>query len=105
MAQVFDLDKLHLADFVRPGDGIIFGQGCGEPEPLTQKLVAQRAAYSGAKVVFGTGFSKTFAPEHADHLRFSGIGCATYRLSIGSSDTVTVASDPKPLNFVRIAAP
>ena len=42
MLREMALDQLDLAEFVRPGDGIIFGQGCGEPEPLTQQLVAQR---------------------------------------------------------------
>ena len=99
MAQVFDLDKLHLADFVRPGDGIIFGQGCGEPEPLTQKLVQERAAYSGAGIFFGTGFSKTFAPEHADHLRFSGFG------AIGSLRKLAAVGklDPIPCHLSAIA--
>lgn len=93
------LDNLDLAEFVRPGDGIVFSQGCGEPEPLTQKLVAQRAAYSGAKIFFGTGFSKTFAPEHADHLRFSGFG------AIGSLRKLAAvgALDPIPCHLSAIA--
>ena len=93
------LAHLDLAEFVRPGDGIVFSQGCGEPEPLTQKLVAQRAAYSGAKIFFGTGFSKTFAPEHADHLRFSGFG------AIGSFRKLAAvgALDPIPCHLSAIA--
>lgn len=99
MLREMALDQLDLAEFVRPGDGIIFGQGCGEPEPLTQKLVAQRAAYSGAKVFFGTGFSKTFALEHADHLRFSGFG------AIGSLRKLAAvgALDPIPCHLSAIA--
>ncbi|MEO8279337.1 MAG: acetyl-CoA hydrolase/transferase C-terminal domain-containing protein [Ideonella sp.] len=69
-----DLQQLDLAAHVRPGDGIVFGQGCGEPLSLTERLVQQRARYSGAGIFFGSGFSKTFQPEHADHLRFKGIG-------------------------------
>lgn len=72
--QTLELDDLDLGRFIRPGDGIIVGQGAGEPLSLTERLVAQRAAYSGAGLFFSTCFSKTFQPEHADHLRFSGIG-------------------------------
>jgi acyl-CoA hydrolase len=74
MIELDNLDQLDLAAYVRPGDGIILGQGTGEPLGLTQKLVEQRARYPGASIFFGSGFSKTFAPEHADHLRFTGIG-------------------------------
>src|SRR3569832_747072 len=72
--QELALDKLDLAEFIRPGDGILFQQGCGEAQSLTEKLVEQRAAYSGAGIFFGSGFSKVFQPEHADHLRFKGFG-------------------------------
>jgi acyl-CoA hydrolase len=72
--RVETLASLDLSHYIRGGDGIVFGQGCGEPVGLTGKLVEQRAAYSGAGIFFGSGFSKTFQPEHADHLRFKGIG-------------------------------
>lgn len=68
------LDSLDLARYVRPGDGVIFQQGCGEALSLAEKLVQQRASYSGARLFMGSGFSRSFQPEHADHLRFSGIG-------------------------------
>jgi len=72
--RVVDLASLDLGQYVRPGDGVIFQQGCGEALSLGEAFVQQRAAYSGASVFFGSGFSRTFQPEHADHLRFSGIG-------------------------------
>jgi len=92
------LDQLDLAAYVRPGDGIIFGQGTGEPLGLTQKLVEQRARYPGAKIFMGSGFSKTFAPEHADHLRFTGIG------AIGTLRKLTSAGalDPIPCHISSI---
>lgn len=68
------LDALDLAEFIRPGDGIVVGQGTSEPLPLTQALVAQRERIQGARLFFGSGFSEVFTPETADSLRFSGIG-------------------------------
>ena len=59
------LAGLDLAQYIRPGDGVLLQQGCGEALSLGEKLVEQRAAYSGAGVFFGSGFSRTFQPEHA----------------------------------------
>lgn len=65
---------IDLRDFVRPGDTILWGQGTGEPQTLTEALVEQRARLGGVSVFLGSMFSDTLKPEHADHLRFFGIG-------------------------------
>src|SRR6267142_2458453 len=68
---------IDLASVIRSGDGIICGQACAEPQTLMEALVAQRAAFSGAGVFLGTGYSGILQPAHADHLRLSaycGIG-------------------------------
>lgn len=92
------LESLDLSQFIRPGDGILFQQGCGEALSLTEKLVAQRAGYSGAGIFFGSGFSKTFQPEHADHLRFKGFG------GIGTLRKLAAAGklDPVPCHISSI---
>ena len=67
--------ELDLARYIRPGDGIVCSQGTAEPLSLTEALVAQRAEFTGARVFCGpASFSRTFQPEHADHLRFSALG-------------------------------
>ena len=96
--QTIALEQLDLARFVRPDDGVIFQQGCGEALNLSEKFVAQRAAYSGASVFFGSGFSRSFAPEHADHLRFSGIGGIGTLRKLASSG----ALDPIPCHISAI---
>ncbi len=66
-----------LASVIRPGDGIICGQACAEPQTLMEALVAQRAAFSGAGVFLGINYAGILQPGHADHLRLStycGIG-------------------------------
>ncbi len=68
---------IDLPSVVRPGDGIIIGQACAEPQTLVESLVAQREALSGCAVFLGTNYSGILKPEHADHLRLSaycGIG-------------------------------
>ena len=92
------LADLDLARHIRPGDGVLLQQGCGESLSLGERLVEQRAAYSGAGVFFGAGFSSTFRPEHADHLRFKGIG------ALGSLRRLTSAGvlDPVPCHLSSI---
>ncbi|HXM83947.1 MAG TPA: acetyl-CoA hydrolase/transferase C-terminal domain-containing protein [Burkholderiales bacterium] len=68
---------IDLASVIRPGDGVIFGQACAEPQTLVEALVAQRAAFSGAGVFLGVNYAGILKPAHADHLRLSaycGIG-------------------------------
>ncbi len=95
-----DLTALDLAEFMRPGDGVVFGQGTGEPEALTRALAAQRAHIGGARVFMGAGFSKSFGPEHADALRMKGIG------GIGTHRRLVAAGclDVLPCHVSRIPA-
>jgi len=68
---------IDLASVIRPGDGIICGQACAEPQTLMEALVAQRAAFSGAGLFLGINYAGILQPGHADHLRLSaycGIG-------------------------------
>ena len=63
-----------LASVVRPGDGIICGQACAEPQTLVEALVEQRASFSGARLFLGASYAGIVRPEHADHLRLSSYG-------------------------------
>jgi len=65
-----------LSSVVRPGDGIIWGQACAEPQTLVEALVAQRKAFSHCEIFMGSSYSGIVAPAHADHLRLSSY-CGT----------------------------
>ncbi len=65
-----------LSGVIRPGDGIVWGQGCAEPQTLVEAFLEQRAAFSGARVFLGVGYSEKVRPEHADHLRLASY-CGT----------------------------
>jgi acyl-CoA hydrolase len=65
---------IDLSPFVRAGDRILWAQGAGEPTALTTALVDQRARLGGVEVFLGVSFSETLQPEHADHIRFRGLG-------------------------------
>jgi acetyl-CoA hydrolase len=69
-----------LASLIRPGDGIVWGQACAEPQTLVEALVGQRESFSGARVFLGSSYSAIVRPEHADHLRLmSYCGTGTNR--------------------------
>src|SRR5438094_151415 len=61
---------------IRPGDALIWGQACAEPQTLVEALIAKRAALSGCRIFLGSSYSGLLQPEHADHLRFSSY-CGT----------------------------
>src|SRR6185503_6773257 len=65
-----------LGSLLRPGDGVLWGQACAEPQTLVEAFVAQRAALSGCRVFLGSSYSGLVRPEHADHLRLSSY-CGT----------------------------
>src|SRR5262245_25943141 len=67
---------VHLGGAIRPGDGIVWGQACAEPQTLVEAVVAQRDAFSGARVFMGSSYSGLVQPEHADHLRLTSY-CGT----------------------------
>ncbi len=68
--------KLDLASVIRPGDALIWGQACAEPQTLIEALVAQRSRLSGCRAFVGSSYSGILRPEHADHLRLASY-CGT----------------------------
>jgi acetyl-CoA hydrolase len=59
---------IELASVIRPGDGIIWGQACAEPQTLLEALVSQRQALGPVSTFFGISYSGIVRPEHADRL-------------------------------------
>ncbi len=69
LASDMENQALDLSKFIRPGDGVMWGQACSEPLTLTEAFVAQRDAYPGASVFLGVSYAGTVKAEHADKLR------------------------------------
>jgi len=65
-----------LASVIRPGDALMWGQACAEPQTLVEALVAERAALSGCRVFMGSSYSGLVRPQHADHLQLASY-CGT----------------------------
>lgn len=67
---------IDLGAVIRPGEALLWGQACAEPQTLVEALIAQRSALSGCRIFLGSSYSGLLRPEHADHLRFSSY-CGT----------------------------
>jgi acetyl-CoA hydrolase len=83
-----------LARFIRPGDGIVLGQACAEPQTLSAALVAQRAAFSGASVFLGVNYAGIVRPEHADHLKLASYCGAGHNRALADAGVLDIHPHP-----------
>jgi acyl-CoA hydrolase len=82
-----------LSSVIRPGDTILWGQACAEPQTLVEALVSQRANLGAVGCFLGSSYSGIVKPEHADHLRLSsycGIGTNRALAQAGVLDILPV---------------
>ncbi len=83
-----------LTGIIRAGDGIILGQACAEPQTLSEALVAQRAAFSGARLFLGVNYAGIVRPEHADHLRLSAYCGAGHNRALADAGVLDIHPHP-----------
>ena len=83
-----------LTSIIRPGDGVIVGQACAEPQTLVEALVAQRTAYSGASVFLGVNYSGIIRPEHADHLRLAAYCGSGHNRALADAGVLEIHPHP-----------
>src|SRR5688572_17158720 len=82
---------IDLGSVIRPGDGILWGQACAEPQTLLEALVSQRASLGAVGCFLGSSYSGIVRPEHADHLRlasYCGIGTNRALVDAGGLEIV-----------------
>ena len=85
---------MDLARWIRPGDGVVFGQACAEPQALVEALVAQRAAYPGATLFMGVNWSGIVRPEHADHLRLTAYCGSGHNRALADAGVLDIHPHP-----------
>ncbi|MGH8765686.1 MAG: acetyl-CoA hydrolase, partial [Burkholderiales bacterium] len=85
---------IDLARFIRPGDGIVIGQACAEPQTLVEALVAQRTAFSGARLFLGVNYAGIVRPEHADHLQLSAYCGAGHNRALADAGVLDIHPHP-----------
>jgi acetyl-CoA hydrolase len=69
--KILDPANMSLAQIVRPGDTVIWGQAAAEPVPLTTALMAERHAIGGFSAFIGTTWSDAITPDCGDQVAFS----------------------------------
>ncbi|OCC23394.1 acetyl-CoA hydrolase [Croceicoccus estronivorus] len=74
MTEWVEPDVLNLAKWIKPGDGIVSGQACGEPSTLFEALIAQRHDLGGVSLFAGSSFSGMLKPEHCDAIKVFSMG-------------------------------
>jgi len=89
-----------LTGIIRAGDGIILGQACAEPQSLTEALVAQRAAFSGASLFLGVNYAGIVKAGHADHLRLSAYCGTGHNRALADAGVLDIHPHP----YSRLAA-
>jgi acyl-CoA hydrolase len=85
MSVVTDAAGLDLSRFLRAGDRIVWGQACGEPTTLIEKLIAQADRIGNLSAFAATSFSKLLTVEAATQFSLSSMG------AIGTLRTLTAA--------------
>jgi acyl-CoA hydrolase len=86
-----DAAQLELRQWIRPGDGIVMGQGTAEPLTLTEALVRQRGELGGVRAFLCAMFSDTFRPGHVDGIELhamGGVGTNRRLIKAGAMDVV-----------------
>ena len=79
-----------LSAHLRPGDGVIWGQGVAEPTPWTQALVAERHQFAPLSVFVGVNFTDTILPEHTDALRVSSYGAFGFSRRLAAAGALDI---------------
>ncbi len=69
-----DAHRLDLAQFLRPGDRIVWGQACGEPTTLVEALLAQAEGIGRLSAFTATSFSGLLNAEAGRRLNLSSMG-------------------------------
>ncbi len=85
---------LDLSAFIRPGDGVVWGQACSEPLTLIEAFVEQRARYPGATAFMGVNYSGTVKAEHADHLKLLSYCGAGHNRKLADAGALDICPFP-----------
>lgn len=114
MTATIELGRLAVRDFVRPGDFVVWGQGCGEPLSLTETLMAQRHDIGRFSVFTGLCYSPTADPQFADAVEFHSyhggasnqrLGASLNILPCHYSQLPAILSERCDVLFVQVSPP
>jgi acyl-CoA hydrolase len=67
-------DQLDLARWLRPGEGVVFGQACAEPTVLVDALLAQAPSIGGLRAFVGLAWGDRIADGASDSVEIVSYG-------------------------------
>jgi acyl-CoA hydrolase len=74
--EISDVGAVDLDRYIRPGDLVVWGQGCAEPLSLTEALADQRKQLGGVRCFTGISRSSAVRVENCDYLSFLSYSAA-----------------------------
>jgi len=91
--------ELDLARWIRPGDGVLFGQACAEPVGLVDRLIEQSAEIGGLRVFCGLTWRDVLAAPEADALAVVSYGALGRLSKVAAQRPVSIV----PCHFSALA--
>lgn len=88
--EIPDVSSLDLASYIRPGDLVVWGQGCAEPLTLTEALAAQRSRLGGVRCFTGVSSSAAVRPENCDYLTFISYSGAAANRALAAAGALSI---------------
>jgi acyl-CoA hydrolase len=95
---------IDLSPYVRPGDGIWWGQAGAEPEPLVNDLIDQASSLGPLRVFMGMTWNERFArgvPDSLTVMSYGGLGQLRRLSQQGSLQVVPCNYSALPRLFAR----
>lgn len=90
MPKEVKLCDLNLAEHIRPGDTITWGQASAEPLDLTEKLVAQQEDIGHCNVFVGLSLSETLAPGKHQHISVTSYGAIGTNVKLAATGNLAI---------------
>ena len=98
MPKELSLKHLDLAEFVKAGDTVTWGQASAEPLCLTEKLIEQRASIGHFRTMVGLSLSDTLSPLYKDEISVISYGALGTNTQLAAADALEVL----PCNYSAI---
>ena len=97
-------ELLDLSRYIRPGDGVWWGQGSAEPEPLVNALLDQADSIGPVRAFMGLTWNERFAaglPDSLTVVSYGGLGQLRRLSRRGSLQVVPCNYSALPRLFAR----
>jgi acyl-CoA hydrolase len=88
--EISDIGSVDLDRYIRPGDLVVWGQGCAEPLSLADALADQRERLGGVRCFTGISRSAAVRVESCDYLSFVSYSAAGANRALADAGVLDV---------------